>query len=199
MGNLRSVAKALEKVGGKVTVSDKPKMVLRADKLVLPGVGAFKDAMRQLRSRGLIEPIKKSVKEGKPFLGLCLGLQLIFSESQEDGLSRGLDFIEGRVVKFKSKRLKIPHMGWNTVIVNRSPLNANRICPLLRGIPEGAYMYFVHSYYARPRKENCVAAWTNYGIKFPSVIWKDNIYATQFHPEKSQELGLKILRNFSGL
>ena len=211
MGNLRSVSKALEKVGAKVKVSGDPKDVLRAEKLIVPGVGAFRDAMAELNSRRLIAPIKEFVGSGKPFLGLCLGLQLIFSESEEGGMSKGLGLIKGKVVRFKSKKLKIPHMGWNQLWTadsgqrsavrkdlhaERCTLNAKTFCPLLKGIPEGAYVYFVHSYYAVPDNKRCVAAWTDYGVKFPSVICSDNIYATQFHPEKSQETGLKILRNF---
>jgi glutamine amidotransferase len=201
MGNLRSVSKALEEVGGKVKVSDDPKAVSGADKLIVPGVGAFKDAMRELRARRLIEPINKFVKSGKPFLGLCLGLQLIFSESEEGGRNKGLGFIKGRVLRFPRRpltlsegegALKIPHMGWNR-------LRSEGKCPLLKGIPDGSYMYFVHSYYAEPDDDGCVAAWTDYGIEFPSVVWSKNIYATQFHPEKSQRLGLKILRNYARL
>ena len=189
MGNLRSVSKAFEEVGAKVKVSDDPKIISCADKLIVPGVGAFKDAMRELRARRLIGPIKKFVKSGKPFLGLCLGLQLLFSESEEGGKSKGLDFIKGRVLRFPKGGLKIPHMGWNQ-------LRLDGKCQLLKGIPDGSYMYFVHSYYAEPDNDNCVAAWTDYGIEFPSVIWSKNIYATQFHPEKSQKLGLSILRNY---
>ncbi|MFA5339625.1 MAG: imidazole glycerol phosphate synthase subunit HisH [Candidatus Omnitrophota bacterium] len=189
MGNLRSVSKALEKAGARVKVSNKPRDILRADKVIVPGVGAFKDAMAELKSRRLIEPIKEFTGRGKPFLGLCLGLQLIFSKSEEGGISKGLDLLKGKVVKFRSKRLKIPHMGWNQLTIKGN-------CPLLKGVPEGSYFYFVHSYYAVPADKGCVAAWTGYGVKFPSVVCSDNIYATQFHPEKSQELGLKILRNF---
>ncbi|MDP3787037.1 MAG: imidazole glycerol phosphate synthase subunit HisH [Candidatus Omnitrophota bacterium] len=189
MGNLRSVSKALEEVGAKVKVSDDPKAVSGADKLVVPGVGAFKDAMRELRTQRLIEPIKKFVKSDRPFLGLCLGLQLLFSESEEGGRSEGLDIIKGRVLRFPKGKLKIPHMGWNQ-------LRSDGKCPLLKGIPDGSYMYFVHSYYAEPNEDRCIAAWTDYGIEFPSVVWSKNIYATQFHPEKSQRLGLKILRNY---
>ncbi len=221
MGNLRSVAKAFEKVGARALVTDNPKMVSKADKLVVPGVGAFKDAMRELRGRRLIAPIEKFIKSGRPFLGLCLGLQLLFSESEEGGINKGLDIIKGRVIKFsvkpltleKSKQpLKIPHMGWNRLKIKyqksilrlRSglmvseiePSKSKNVCPLLKGIPDGAYMYFVHSYYAEPEDSSVVAARTDYGIEFPSVIWSKNIYATQFHPEKSQQLGLKILRNF---
>lgn len=189
MGNLRSVSKAFEKVGAKVTVSDKPKDIARAGKLVVPGVGAFGDAMAELKSRRLIEPIKEFVAGGKPFLGLCLGLQLIFSKSEEGGSIKGLGLIKGKVVRFRSAKLKIPHMGWNQL----SGING---CPLLKKIPEGSYVYFVHSYYADPSGKDCVAAWTDYGVRFPSVICSDNIYATQFHPEKSQQTGLNILRNF---
>ncbi|MDD4878958.1 MAG: imidazole glycerol phosphate synthase subunit HisH [Candidatus Omnitrophica bacterium] len=189
MGNLRSVSKALEKAGARVKVSSIPRDISRADKLVVPGVGAFKDAMAELKSRRLIEPIKEFTGKGKPFLGLCLGLQLIFSKSEEGGISKGLGLLKGKVVKFRSKRLKIPHMGWNQLDIKGN-------CPLLKGIPEGSYFYFVHSYYAAPADKRCVAAWTGYGVKFPSVVCSGNIYATQFHPEKSQELGLKILRNF---
>jgi imidazole glycerol-phosphate synthase subunit HisH len=210
MGNLRSVSKALEEVGAKAKVSDDPKAVRAADKLVLPGVGGFKDAMRELRARRLIEPIKKFVKSGRPFLGLCLGLQLIFSDSEEGGKSKGLDLIKGRVLRFPRRpltlgggeyALKIPHMGWNQISVERKAKSAKRKteCPLLKGIPDGSYTYFVHSYYADPDDDGCVAAWTDYGIEFPSVVWSKNIYATQFHPEKSQKLGLKILRNFTTL
>lgn len=198
MGNLRSVSKAFEEVGAKIRVSDDPKAVSGADKLVVPGVGAFKDAMRELKTRRLIEPIKKFVKSGRPFLGLCLGLQIIFSESEEGGRTKGLDFIKGRVLRFPARpltlnegegALKIPHMGWNQ-------LRFGGKCPLLKGTADGSYMYFVHSYYAEPDKDDCVAAWTDYGIEFPSVVWSKNIYATQFHPEKSQRLGLNILRNY---
>jgi len=196
MGNLRSVSKAIEKVGAKVKISSSPKDILTADKLILPGVGAFKDAMEELKSHRLIEPIKKFVGAGKPFLGLCLGLQLIFSKSEEGGVNKGLNLIKGRVVKFKSKKLKIPHMGWNQLRVEGRGSRVEEKCPLLKGVPEGTYVYFVHSYYAVPEDNKCVAAWTDYGVRFPSVICSKNIYATQFHPEKSQELGLKILRNF---
>ena len=205
MGNLRSVSKALEEVGAKVKVSDDPKTVSGADKLVVPGVGAFKDAMRELRARRLIEPIKKFIKSGGPFLGLCLGLQLLFSESEEGGTSKGLDIIKGRVLRFPRRpltlgegedALKVPHMGWNRIQIKNQKSKIKNACPLLKGIPDGSYAYFVHSYYADPDDDGCVAAWTDYGIEFPSVVWAKNIYATQFHPEKSQKLGLKILRNY---
>ncbi|MFH0772289.1 MAG: imidazole glycerol phosphate synthase subunit HisH [Candidatus Omnitrophota bacterium] len=221
MGNLRSVSKAFEKVGARVKISDDPKTVSSAERLVVPGVGAFKDAMRQLKRRGLTEAIHEFVDKGRPFLGLCLGLQLIFFDSEEGGINKGLGFIEGKVLKFPKRPLtmeegapplKIPHMGWNQIRIDgqrtahsrqkknlnakRYMLNAEKMCPLLKGIPDGSYMYFVHSYYAEPEDDDCVAAWTDYGIEFPSVVWSRNIYATQFHPEKSQKLGLEILRNF---
>ncbi|MFA5093719.1 MAG: imidazole glycerol phosphate synthase subunit HisH [Candidatus Omnitrophota bacterium] len=189
MGNLRSASKALEAVGAKVQVSGKARDILKADKLVFPGVGAFKDAMEELRTRKLIDPIKEFVSSGRPFLGLCLGLQLLFPKSEEAGSCRGLSLIEGKVLKFKPGKLKVPHMGWNRIYAMNG-------CPLFKGIRDGAYVYFVHSYYALPEDKGFVAAYTDYGVKFASAIWSDNIYATQFHPEKSQELGLQILRNF---
>ncbi len=198
MGNLRSVAKAFEKVGSKAVVTDDPKIISKAAKLVVPGVGAFKDAMDELKSRGLINPIKEFIKKGKPFLGLCLGLQLLFSESEEGGKIKGLDIIQGRVLRFSPKGLKVPHMGWNQVEIKSEIRNpkSEKLCPLLKGIPNGSYVYFVHSYYAKPQDNSVVVARTDYGVKFPSVIWSKNIYAAQFHPEKSQNLGLKILKNF---
>jgi glutamine amidotransferase len=189
MGNLRSVSKALEASGAKVIVSDKPGEILKADKLVFPGVGAFKDAVSELRSRKLTGPIKEFIDGGKPFLGLCLGLQLLFDRSEEAGSCKGLGIVKGKVLKFRSKKLKIPHMGWNQL----SGINS---CPLFKGIPEGSYVYFVHSYYALPENKGSVSAFTDYGVRFASAIWSGNIYATQFHPEKSQALGLKIMRNF---
>jgi len=189
MGNLHSVGKALEEVGAKVKISSRPNDILRADKLVLPGVGAFKEAMQGLKKRDLIEPITQYIKKGQLFLGLCLGLQLLFEESEEGGRVKGLGILNGRVKKFSS-RLKIPHMGWNEIRKKK----AN--CPLLKNIPDKGYMYFVHSYYVAPADKSIIAATTNYGIDFTSALWKDNIYAFQGHPEKSQKLGLKILENF---
>lgn len=193
MGNLHSVAKALEKVGAKVTVTSKAKDILKAKKLVLPGVGAFKEAMQELKRRRLVKPIIKYLEEKRLFLGLCLGLQLLFEESEEGGKIKGLGIVKGRVAKFSfplSNNLKIPHMGWNQIKIK------NAICPLLQGVPDKIYMYFVHSYYVEPANKSIVAATTDYGINFTSMIWKDNIYALQGHPEKSQKWGLKILKNF---
>lgn len=189
MGNLHSVGKALEKVGAKVKISSNPKDILKANKLVLPGVGAFKEAIQELKKRKLIKPIIRQIKKGKLFLGLCLGLQLLFEESEEGGKVKGLGILSGRVKKFSS-RLKIPHMGWNQ-IKKKKPN-----CPLFKNIPEESYMYFVHSYYVAPQDKSVIAATTNYGVDFTSVVWKDNIYAFQGHPEKSQNLGIKILENF---
>ncbi len=198
MGNLRSVQKGFEKVGFEATVTADPKVVLEAEKIVLPGVGAFRDCIRNLEEGGFVEPILRVIREGRPFLGICLGLQLLFSESEEFGLHRGLDVIPGRVVRFpegmseNGEKLAVPHMGWNQLAVKSAS-------PALRGIPDGTNVYFVHSYYVIPDDPAVVATTTGYGIEFCSSIWKDNVVATQFHPEKSQDLGLKILKNFGEL
>jgi glutamine amidotransferase len=176
-------------------VTADPKRVLEADKVVLPGVGAFRDCIRNLEEGGFIEPILRVVRDGRPFLGICLGLQLLFTESEEFGLHRGLDIIPGRVVRFpegmleNGEKLAVPHMGWNQLTMRHGS-------PLFAGIPDGTNVYFVHSYYVKPDDSGVVAATTNYGIEFCSAICRDNVMATQFHPEKSQELGLKILKNF---
>ena len=198
MGNLRSVQKGFEKVGFEAVVTADPKVVLEADKVVLPGVGAFRDCIRNLEEGGFIEPILKVVRDGRPFLGICLGLQLLFTESEEFGLHRGLDIIPGRVVRFPEgmseygEKLAVPHMGWNQLAVKSGS-------PVLAGIPDGTNVYFVHSYYVRPDDPSVVSTTTGYGIEFCSSVWKDNVVATQFHPEKSQEQGLKILKNFGEL
>ena len=198
MGNLRSVQKAFEKVGFEALVTADPKVVLEAERIVLPGVGAFRDCMTNLEQGGFIEPILKVIRDGRPFLGICLGLQLLFSESEEFGLHKGLNVIPGRVLRFPEgmteggEELKVPHMGWNQLSVRRCP-------PAFSAIPDGANFYFVHSYYVQPEDTAVVATTTNYGIEFCSSIWKDNIVATQFHPEKSQEMGLAILKNFGEL
>lgn len=195
MGNLRSVQKGFERVGCEATVTADPQVVLEADKIVLPGVGAFPDCMRNLEQGGFIEPLLRVIREGRPFLGICLGLQLLFTESEEFGIHQGLNVIPGRVVRFPEgmveagEALKVPHMGWNQLSVKRRP-------PPFEGIEEGANIYFVHSYYVAPEDESVVATTTSYGMEFCSAIWKDNIVATQFHPEKSQEKGLRILKNF---
>ena len=195
MGNLRSVQKAFEKIEKNAVITSNPSELNSADKIVLPGVGAFKDAMEELDNRGLIDSIKKNVKSGKLFLGICLGLQLLFSKSFEDGEHEGLSLFPGSVIKFDNKKLeeklKIPHMGWNRVKFKESSI------PVFKNMPDESYMYFVHSYYVWPEERDIIIGETDYGIKFPSVVWKDNIYATQFHPEKSQKTGLEFLRNFS--
>jgi imidazole glycerol-phosphate synthase subunit HisH len=195
MGNLRSVQKGFERVGCDAVVTADPKVVLEADKIVLPGVGAFPDCMRNLEQGGFIEPLLRVIREGRPFLGICLGLQLLFTESDEFGAHKGLNVIPGRVVRFpdgmaeNGEKLKIPHMGWNQLEVRRRP-------PAFEGIESGANFYFVHSFYVVPEDAGVVATTTTYGIEFCSAVWKDNIVATQFHPEKSQEKGLQILKNF---
>ena len=195
MGNLRSVQKGFEKVGFDAVVTADPRVLLDADKVVLPGVGAFPDCMRNLEQGGFVEPLLKVIREGRPFLGICLGLQLLFTESEEFGVHKGLDVIPGRVVRFPEglkeggEELKVPHMGWNQLAIRRRP-------PVFTGIEDGTNVYFVHSYYVKPDDESVVAATTGYGIEFCAAVWKDNIVATQFHPEKSQEMGLRILKNF---
>lgn len=191
MGNLRSVQKAVEKVGFDSVLVDSPEGLENADKVILPGVGAFKDAMQGLKDRGLVDPILRHIGEERPYLGICLGLQILFTESEEDGPCRGLDVIPGKVVRFREDHLKIPHMGWNQVSFNKD-------VPIARDIPQGSYMYFVHSYYVCPNDADVVAAVTEYGMEFPTFIWKDNVFATQFHPEKSQANGLTLIKNFAG-
>jgi imidazole glycerol-phosphate synthase subunit HisH len=188
MGNLRSVEKGFLKVGIDARVVNDPRSVNDAEAVVLPGVGAFRDCMRNLDRMKLIEPILKSVRNGKPYLGICLGLQMLFTESEEFGVYKGLDILKGKVVRFQVD-LKVPHMGWNTVRLLNKP-------PIFDGIKDESYFYFVHSYYVAPDDEGIIAGTTDYGMTFTSMVWKDNIIATQFHPEKSQETGLKILKNF---
>ena len=195
MGNLRSVQKGFEKVGFDAVVTADPKVVLEAERVVLPGVGAFPDCMRNLEQGGFVEPLLKVIQGGRPFLRICLGLQLLFTESEEFGVHKGLDVIPGRVIRFpegmeeNGEELKVPHMGWNQLAIHSRP-------PVFAGIDEGTNVYFVHSYYVKPADQAVVAATTGYGIEFCAAIWKDNIVATQFHPEKSQEKGLRILKNF---
>ncbi len=218
MGNLRSVAKAFEKVGVDAVITDEPGIIEKADKIVLPGVGAFKDAKEGLQERNLIEPIINHIKQRKLFLGICLGLHLLFTKSNEDGEHEGLNIVPGEVVRFKAdrftvnntnsrncvvepskslpginnKKLKIPHMGWNTI-------RAKKEVPILKGLPDDAYMYFVHSYYVVPEQNEVVATETDYGVPFVSMISVDNVFAMQFHPEKSQRYGLMIIKNFGEL
>jgi glutamine amidotransferase len=192
MGNLRSVQKGFERMGREAVVTSDAKTILSAGKVVLPGVGAFPDCMRNLEQYGLIDAVNKTISSGKPFLGICLGLQLLFTESEEFGFSKGLDIIKGRVVRFKGPEfsdIKIPHMGWNSIFIKRR-------APALQAVPDNSYVYFVHSYHVVPEDKDIIATTTPYGVEFISSIWKDNIFATQFHPEKSQALGLSILKRF---
>lgn len=201
MGNLWSVQKGFEAAGCKVEVSSNPEVVGNADAIVLPGVGAFQDCMRNLENLKLVSPIKYCISSNKPFLGICLGLQLLFTESEEFGKCKGLDIIPGKVCRFpghlkshkkNGNRLKIPHMGWNTI-------SKQKKTSILKDISEESYFYFVHSYYVIPENKDMVFTTTNYGIDFVSGICCDNLFALQFHPEKSQQLGLKILKNFGDI
>jgi len=189
MGNLRSVEKALQSVGAETTVTFRPEDIRRADKVVLPGVGSFPDAMKELGKRGLTGPVKEAIASGKPYLGICLGLQLLFESSEEDKGARGLSIFAGTVPKFDVPGLKVPHMGWNKVKLAGD-------CPLLNGIPDESYFYFVHSYYVRPADKTITAARSDYGGEFTAMVQKENIFAVQFHPEKSQAVGIRFLENF---
>ncbi len=190
MGNLRSVHKAFEAVGHSAVVTREPRIIADASHVVLPGVGAFGDCMANLDRFGLIDSVRRTIQSGKPFLGICLGLQLLFTESEEFGVHKGMDIVSGRVRRFKlDPTLKVPHMGWNQV-------NFLAPCPVFAGIADGAHWYFVHSYFVEPRDRRVAATTTTYGIPFVSSIWHENIIACQFHPEKSQAVGLRLLRNF---
>jgi imidazole glycerol-phosphate synthase subunit HisH len=193
MGNLRSVQKGFEKIGHQAIVTSDPAKVAAADKVVLPGVGAFEDAIAELRRLKLDRPVLDAIDSGKPFLGICLGLQLLFDVSYENGRHEGLGVLPGEVVRFDlPKGYTVPHMGWNQLAIRRP-------APILSGIAEGTYVYFVHSYYVVPKDPQVIAVETDYGGAFCSMIWRDNVFATQFHPEKSQAEGLRILKNFAEL
>jgi len=192
MGNLRSVQKAIERVGGEARLIRTPAALARAHKIVLPGVAAFGDAMHQLREQGLLEPLKQAIGSGVPYLGLCLGLQLLFDVSYEDGEHRGLGILPGKVVRFQFDSglgLSIPHMGWNQIRLSAPH-------PMLDGIDDGAYVYFAHSFHVVPSEDRLTLTTTEYGYEFASSVCRDNVFATQFHPEKSQAVGLKLLENF---
>ena len=189
-GNIKSVEKALQYLGQETVVSRDPQVLLGADKVILPGVGSFGDAMENLHNYGLVPVIHQIVEKGTPFLGICLGLQLLFESSDETPGVEGLGILKGKILRIPpSPGLKIPHMGWNSIQINP----ASR---LLKGIEEGAYVYFVHSYYLQAENEADVAATTDYVVNIHAAAEHENIFATQFHPEKSGEIGLRILKNF---
>ncbi|MFT5369974.1 MAG: glutamine amidotransferase [Candidatus Latescibacterota bacterium] len=189
MGNLRSVQKAFQHVGAQAEIVNQAKDIEKAAHIVLPGVGAFGDAMQNLKQAELIDPIVKAISEGRPFLGICLGLQLMFSKSEEMGQHRGLDVLPGSVRKFPGGE-RIPQIGWNQVRIQKET-------PLFAGVPDGSYFYFVHSYYVDPRHKTDVVGLTDYGIDYVSVAGEGCAFGVQFHPEKSQDAGLKLLQNFS--
>lgn len=193
MGNLRSVQKGIERVGGEARITSDANEIRDAEKLILPGVGAFGDAMAEINRRGLAEPIRDFVNSGRPFLGICVGLQLLFERGYEHGEHEGLGILEGDVVRFElPDSYKVPHMGWNTVVKKSD-------APILQNLNDSTHFYFVHSYYVRPSDPAVVALECNYGIDFCAMVWRDNVYATQFHPEKSQANGLALLEQFSKL
>ena len=193
MGNLRSVQKGIERVGGEARISSNPAEIADAEKLILPGVGAFGDAIAEIRRRDLAAPIRDFIDSGRPFLGICLGLQLLFERGYEHGEHEGLGILAGDVVRFElPASFKVPHMGWNTV-TKRSD------APILADTPSGTHFYFVHSFFVRPTDPGVVALECDYGHKFCAMVWRDNLYATQFHPEKSQDDGLKLLAAFNNL
>ena len=188
VGNFRNVQKAFQAIGAGAEISDSVATVRQPDALVLPGVGAFGDAIDNLRARGLDKPVLEAAQAGKPLFGICVGLQLLFDESEEMGRHLGLGLLPGKIVRFPTG-LTVPHMGWNQI----EPVRDH---PLLRNLTPGDFAYFAHSYYAAPTNPAHVVAYTDYGQKFASVVAKDNIYAIQFHPEKSQQVGLQLLKNF---
>jgi glutamine amidotransferase len=190
LGNLHSVKKAVEFVGGKAFLTDDAKSIIQADKIILPGVGAFQDGMDGLESRGLVTPIIEAANAGKLFLGICLGMQLLFEESEEQGHHIGLGLIEGKVKFFDQPDIKVPQIGWNQLQIQ------NKDTVLLQGIEDGDYVYFNHGYYCEPLNPAYVIASTDYGTEFAASVQKHNLFGVQFHPEKSQSIGLKILKNF---
>ncbi len=193
MGNLRSVQKAFEKLGHAAEICNQPSQLSGVEKLVLPGVGAFRDAIHEVRRREFVTPILDHLASGKPFLGICLGLQMLFDVSYEDGEWPGLGILPGKVVRFQDQPdLKIPHMGWNQLQITGEPA-------LLANIPRDAHFYFVHSYHVVPTDRSVVIAESEHGERFVAAIGRDNLWATQFHPEKSQKHGLQLLANFAAM
>lgn len=192
-GNLRSVQKALEFLGCDAEITSNKADILSADKVILPGVGAFGDCMKNLSGYDLTECIHTIIAEKTPFLGICLGLQLLFEKSEESEGAKGLGIFEGDIIKIpKTGDLKIPHMGWNSIEYNPQ-------CPIFKGLPENPFVYFVHSFYMNPCDKAIISAETEYGTKLPVALWSENVFATQFHPEKSGDIGLEILRNFAAI
>ncbi|MBM3243654.1 MAG: imidazole glycerol phosphate synthase subunit HisH [Candidatus Omnitrophica bacterium] len=190
MGNIHSVKKALEVCGADVSVTNRPEDICKSEKIVLPGVGAFDDAMEELEKQKLDTVIKSEINKGKLFLGICLGMQLLFESSEEAKNKKGLGILKGRISKFPQGDFKVPHMGWNQI-------KKKNACPsILNGIEEGAYLYFCHSYYPKPEEKDVIAATTENGIDFASMVCKKNVIGMQFHPEKSQRVGLQIIENF---
>ncbi len=190
-GNLRSVQKALAHVGGEAIITDNPQKILRANQVILPGVGSFGDCMKQLHNKNLVTTVHEVVNNGTPFLGICLGLQLLFESSEESPGVAGLGVLPGKIKKIPSyKDLKIPHIGWNS-------LDFTKPSPLFSSLEQGAFVYFIHSYYMQPTNPDIVIASTNYGATLPIALQRDNVFATQFHPEKSGDVGLTILENFT--
>ena len=199
MGNLRSVEKAFEKLGYAAKVSNNPEDLLTTDKIVLPGVGAFRDCINNLRAGGFVEPLLQHVESGKPLLGICVGMQMLFDESEEFGRHQGLGLVPGKVVRFPTdmteggERLKVPHMGWNNLLIQRPS-------PIFKDTDDSSFVYFVHSYYCAADNPSDVAATCRYGeVELCASVWRDNLMATQFHPEKSQDIGLNIFKNFGEL
>ncbi len=193
-GNVRSVQKALTAAGGDVHLAPSPELVMQADAVVLPGVGAFDDCINAMRQQELFETTREFVSTGKPFLGICVGYQALFENSEEfNSSAAGLGIFEGSVVRFPDAEVKVPQIGWNEVHFTQPN------CPILQGIESGSHFYFVHSYYPQPKDKSIVATRTEYGVDFTSAIWRDNVFATQFHPEKSQKVGLQLLANFVNL
>ena len=192
LGNLKSVKSACDRLGVEAAVTAEPAAILGADGVIFPGVGAFQRAMENLGGLGLVEPLRQVAASGKPFLGICLGLQLLFAESAEHGQHEGLAIVPGKVVRFEANDLKVPHMGWNQV-------RQERPSPLFEGIPDETFFYFAHSYYAQPDDAAVAIGSTEYGVRYASAVQKGNVFATQFHPEKSGPTGLRMLGNFCGL
>jgi glutamine amidotransferase len=192
MGNIHSVKKALELCGANVLVTNNPKEITSCKKIILPGVGAFDDAMLELEKQGLALVIKNEIKRKKPFLGICLGMQLLFERSEEAKVKKGLGILKGEVKKFPKGSFKVPHMGWNQIKFNSQ-------CPIFKDMADNPYLYFCHSYYPVPKDKKVTAAECDYGFNFTAGVWQENVYGVQFHPEKSQSAGLKIIDNFAKL